>query len=251
MSHPWLQLAVHPSWEEFLTDARRSQIVDIAAQVGEPHNPAPERVLRFLQTDLDRLQVVLLGQDPYPQPGVATGRAFEVGGLHSWQAPFPQTSLRNLLRLLYRTDRGIADYADIPRFTAIRSMIAKGEWHILPPDRLFAHWEQQGVLLLNTCLTVDDQPLQHQALWQEFTEQLLQYISLRRTDLCWFLWGKSAQQLLPWIEYGVIYPSRHPMLCSPKFDDDFLKAECFQETWHQIDWLGKDSAWKGETSDDQ
>jgi uracil-DNA glycosylase len=238
MLDSWLNLSIHPSWGSWLTDQRRGQLASIQQQIETMYYPAPRQVLRFLSTDLGQLHVVILGQDPYPQPGVATGRAFEVGGLTSWLTPFPQTSLRNILRLLYKTSQGIVDYSKIPSFTAIRRQIADEEWQILPPDQLFARWEEQGVLLLNTCLTVDGTPMSHRALWHDFTCELLQYISREKGELNWFLWGKSAQEFIPWIEYGVVYPSRHPMMCSAKYDDDFLKAVCFQETWDLVDWLG-------------
>lgn len=238
MTDQWLGIGIHPSWQEFLSDYRWRQLADIRRQVGNGYNPAPENVLHFLKTDLNRLQVVILGQDPYPQPGIATGRAFEVGGLASWLTPFPQTSLRNILRLLYKASQLISEYDQIPSFITIRNYIQAGTWRILPPDQLFAFWEQQGVLLLNTCFTVNGAPLEHKPIWLEFTRDLLQYISWQRSDLRWFLWGKSAQEFLPWIDFGVIYPSRHPMMCSPKYEDDFLKAEYFQETWDLINWLG-------------
>lgn len=238
MADLWLDIDIHPSWQEFLSDYRQEQLASIHRLAGEGCNPAPSHVLRFLETDLNRLQVVILGQDPYPQPGVATGRAFEVGGLTSWTTAFPQTSLRNILRLLYKTSQQIEEYGQIPKLTTIRDRIQTGAWRILSPDQLFASWEEQGVLLLNTCLTVNGIPMEHKPLWLEFTRELLQYVSWRRDNLCWFLWGKSAQEFLPWIEMGVIYPSRHPMMCSPKYEDDFLRAECFQETWNLINWLG-------------
>lgn len=238
MADTWLDIDIHSSWGRFLSAQRCEQLAEIRRQVGEKYSPAPDQVLRFLQTDLDQLRVVILGQDPYPQPGVATGRAFEVGGLTSWLTPFPQTSLRNILRLLYRDSLRITEYAQIPTFSTIRRLMQTGEWQALPPHRLFADWERQGVLLLNTCLTVNGTPLEHRSLWLDFARDLVQFISEQKTDLYWFLWGKNAQEFMPWIDYGVIYPSRHPMMCSPKFEDDFLKAECFQETWHVVNWLG-------------
>lgn len=234
----WLAIDIHSSWNDFLSAERLVQLATIRQAVDAGYSPAPERVLHFLRLDLRRLHVVILGQDPYPQPGIATGRAFEVGGLNSWLKPVPQASLRNILRLLYRTDQQIDRYDQIPSFNAIRESIARQEWNLLPPDRLFANWEEQGVLLLNTCFTVKRTPLQHQSIWIDFTRDLLQYISGVVGDLAWFLWGKQAQELMPWIELGTIYPCRHPMMCSAKYEDDFLKADCFQETANRINWLG-------------
>ncbi len=238
-SNPWLQQDIHPSWRPFLSGERGQQLESIQRQVSKTeYNPAPERVLRFLQLDLQQLKVVILGQDPYPQPGVATGRAFEVGGLTDWQQPFPQTSLRNILRLLYRSDQRIDLYERIPSWQAIREQIHRGDWRILSPDRLFASWEQQGVLLLNTCLTVKNEPLGHQQLWLTFTCRLLEYISAEQPGLTWFLWGKHAQSFMPWITAGKILQSRHPMICSSNYEQDFLKSDCFLKTWGEVNWLG-------------
>lgn len=228
----------HTSWAAFLNDYRHEQLSQIAGEIGSSYDPAPEKVLRFLTTDLNKMQVVILGQDPYPQPGVATGRAFEVHGLTSWTDKFPQASLRNIVRLLYSTYQEIEDYEEIPKFQQIREAIAREEWRILPPHQLFAAWEQQGVLLLNTCLTVNGKPGEHAAIWLDFTRALLQFISNERTDLNWFLWGKQAQAFMPFIDYGIIYCSRHPMLSSPRYEDDFLRSECFSSTKEQVNWLG-------------
>ena len=201
----WLPRDMHASWQNFLDTGRIKQLHQIAEQVGEQYDPAPELVLRFLTTDLSQMQVVILGQDPYPQPGVATGRAFEVGGLTTWTTPFAQASLRNILRLLYKTDHGITDYGAIPAFKQIRQEIQQDSWRILPPHRLFAAWERQGVLLLNTSFTVGDRPGSHRTLWLEFTQGLVQFISSNEPQICWFLWGQHAQSFIPQISQGVTF----------------------------------------------
>lgn len=238
MGNTLLPADIHPSWTQFCNDYRQEQLEHIASQIGTGYNPAPDKVLRFLTTDLSNTKVVILGQDPYPQPGVSVGRAFEVNGLTSWQEKFPQSSLRNIVRLLYSTYHGITVYEEIPKFQQIREETRRGEWRILPPNELFASWEAQGVLLLNTCLTVKNKPGEHQAIWLDFTRDLLQFISNERTDLNWFLWGKQAQAFMPFIDYGIIYCSRHPMLSSPSYEDDFLRSECFSSTKELINWLG-------------
>lgn len=238
MGNTLLPADIHPSWTQFCNDYRQEQLEHIASQIGTGYNPAPDKVLRFLTVDLSKTEVVILGQDPYPQPGVSVGRAFEVNGLTSWQEKFPQSSLRNIVRLLYSSYHGITEYEEIPKFQRIREEISRGEWRILPPNKLFASWEAQGVLLLNTCLTVKNKPGEHQAYWLDFTRDLLQFISNERTDLNWFLWGKQAQAFMPFIDYGIIYCSRHPMLSSPSYEDDFLRSECFSSTKELINWLG-------------
>ena len=229
---------VHSSWTSFLDEKRQKQLQEIAAALGTNFDPAPEQVLRFMTTDLQKLQVVILGQDPYPQAGIATGRAFEVGGLTSWTDKFPQASLKNIVRLLYSSYQNIREYAAIPKFKEIRRQIEQGEWHILPPHKLFESWEQQGVLLLNTCLTVSGKPGGHAHLCADFSRELIRFISEQRPDLYWFLWGKQAQAMQPYVINGNLHCSRHPMLSSPRYADDFLRSDCFRSTQQLVNWLG-------------
>lgn len=240
MSLDWLNIYIHESWTGFLTAERRQELRTIAAKVGEHYDPPAPRVLRFLTTDLGKVRVVILGQDPYPRPGVATGRAFEVEGLNSWQDKFQQASLKNILRLLYRSYNNIETYGQIPPFTKIRQEIKRGAWPILPPRALFQSWEDQGALLLNTTFTVNKKPGGHRSLWKDFTLELLEYISQEGDELHWFLWGQQAQAFLPCISGGHVHSSRHPMLCSPSYGDDFLKSDCFNMTKQKINWLGCD-----------
>jgi len=236
-----IPINVHASWEAFLADPWVNRYLEEAEErLGDAINPRKENILRFLTTDLNTRKVVLLGQDPYPQQGVATGRAFEVGGLKSWHQPFRQVSLKNMLRLIYITYHPVAHYKSIPTFGRVLMEMDAGSFQILPPDRLFASWEEQGVLLLNTWLSVEvSRPGSHGALWQPFSERLLTYISVQRPDLCWFLWGKNAQENKPFIKNGRFYECRHPMMCSESYADDFLKSTCLKETMSIIDWKGK------------
>lgn len=229
---------IHPTWFDFLNDERTKMIHDISCRIGDNVNPDISNILRFLKLDLSKIKVVILGQDPYPEKGVATGRAFEVGGLQSWDQTFRQVSLKNIIRLLHKSYNNITKYEDILSFSQIKNEIKEGRFPLLPPDKLFISWEKQGVLLLNTSLScVPQKPKSHALLWQEFACQLIEYIS-KKSDLCWFLWGKHANSMKQLIHEGTFFVSRHPMLCSSKYDDDFLKSECFLKTKHIVNWLG-------------
>lgn len=231
---------IHSSWTDFLNAERIETIKDISQKIGENVNPEYKNILRFLSVDLSNVKVVILGQDPYPEKGVATGRAFEVGGLKTWEQPFKQVSLKNIVRLIHKSYSNIEKYEDIFSFNRIKNEIKEGRFPILPPDRLFESWEKQGVLLLNTSFScVPNNPESHAMLWQEFSRRLIGYIS-EKYNLCWFLWGKHAISMRGVINKGEFYVSRHPMLCSSKYDDDFLKSDCFTETKHLINWLGAD-----------
>lgn len=231
---------VHPSWHDFLDAWAVDFLNDIEKELDGDTNPDREHMLRFLTTDLATRKVVLLGQDPYPEKGVATGRAFEVGGLDSWTRPFRQVSLKNMVRLIYKASQNIEDYAAVPTFRKILEEMGAGRFQLAEPCRLFKSWEEQGVLLLNIWFSVKpSQPGSHRTLWQPFSERLIAFISKQRPDLIWFLWGKGAMTCKAFIQSGTLYECRHPMMCSEAYEDDFLKSSCMKDTLSIIDWKGK------------
>ena len=221
------------SWLPLLEDSREMLESIHTAVSGDGFLPGAERVLRFSQVPLPRVRVVILGQDPYPQPGAATGRSFEVGGLADWTKPFRQSSLRSIVRAVYG-----AYHTEIPAWNEVRAHIADGSFPIAPPDRLWDALEEQGVLFLNAYLTVaPGKPGAHRTLWLPFSHKLVRYIDEAVPDCAWFLWGSDARGFAAEILHGRRYESRHPMLTGP-WDDDFLKNPCFRETKDQINWLG-------------
>ncbi|MBD3766037.1 MAG: uracil-DNA glycosylase [Rhodobacterales bacterium] len=132
-----------------------------------PCAPAPDAVFRALAlTPPDRVRVVILGQDPYATPGRATGLAFSFP-----PGQEPRDSLRNIL-------------AELTADTGIRR--AGGD---------LAGWAAQGVLLLNTVLTVPlGQPGGHRRLgWQAITARLLAPLAAR--PVAFLLWGRDAAAL--------------------------------------------------------
>lgn len=178
---------IHDSWNDFLTAEVLERLDEIESRIGDNFNPDRQHVLRFLETDARNLKIVILGQDPYPAP-IATGRAFEVKHLTSWSQPFRQVSLKNIVRLLYKTYRNIQEYSQIPSFDRIKDEIEKGQFPILPPSRLFDSWERQGVLLLNTYLTCERwKPNSHREIWGDFAEGIIRYIVQKSPDCQWFL----------------------------------------------------------------
>jgi uracil-DNA glycosylase len=229
---------IHDSWNEFLTIEILDRLDKIESQIGENFNPEREFVLRFLNSNIFAMQVVILGQDPYPSP-IATGRAFEVKNLTSWMQPFKQVSLKNIVRLLYKTYQGIENYSDIPSFDEIKEKIRRGEFRILPPHQLFESWDKQGVLLLNTYLTCEKGiSNSHREIWGDFAVEIIRYIVKKNPCVNWFLWGKEANQYSYLLPQNRIYKSRHPMMCNETYTNDFLKSDCFQKTMDRINWLG-------------
>jgi len=228
---------LHPSWNIFLTDDIILELETIERKIGNNINPAPENVLRFMICNLYDIKVVILGQDPYPETGRATGRAFEVGDLTSWNQKFRQVSLKNIIRLIYKNYNGISEYSDIKKFSEIQKEIKEGKFSILPPHKIFKSWEKQGVLLLNTYLSVEAGITgSHISIWQKFSEELLKFISDENRNISWFLWGRMAEEKKQFIKYGKYYISRHPMMCSELYEDDFLRSDCFKDTMDIINW---------------
>ncbi len=228
---------VHPSWRPFFTAEILHLLEDIDQGMTGVCNPEPSAVLRFAQQPLEEVQVLILGQDTYPALGVATGRAFEVGGLTSWHSPCPQNSLRSIIRRLYADHSGKNPYDSDMK--TVREAITWGEFPVLDPDLLFDSWAEQGVLLLNTALSCQaGKAGSHVSIWKPFAQQLLAFIAIHCPHIHVFLWGSFAQGFASVFSTQTIHMCRHPMLCSVKYEDDFLKFTGFQETSHLIRWMG-------------
>ncbi|HKL99823.1 MAG TPA: uracil-DNA glycosylase [Mobilitalea sp.] len=230
---------ISSSWKEFLSKDILDKLHDIEIRIGYDYTPVIDKIMRFLSVDLDKASVCIIGQDVYYQPGVATGRAFEVNDLYSWNSKFRQVSLKNILRLIHKSYRGITDYEEIKKYSDILNEIENGSFPILTPDKWFDSLEEQGVIFLNSSLTcMINKPNSHKDVWKDFSIQLINYMSLKRPDLIWFLWGNEAISKRQYIPNGIFFESRHPMLCSRTYDNDFLKSSCFKETMNIINWLG-------------
>lgn len=145
--------------------------------------PEADRFRALSLTPPDRTRVVILGQDPYPTPGHANGLAFSVA---------PGVALPKSLRNIYRElDDDIGS---------------------VPTDGDLTPWAEQGVLLLNTALSVPSgQASGHATLgWGKLTEQVLARLSDR--PRAFILWGKHAQGFRPCIpgEGHLFIESPHP-----------------------------------------
>ena len=119
-------------------------------------------------TPLQTIKVVILGQDPYPTPGNAHGLAFST--LEDGRV-LP-ASLKNIYKELL-ADLGVP----------------------IAPHGNLTKWAQQGILLLNTVLTVEaGAPQSHEKIgWQEITDQIIRAIAAQTKKTIFVLWGKSAQ----------------------------------------------------------
>jgi len=221
-------ISIHNSWNEFFTDEILQILKNIEDSIGDDFTPNAENIFRVLNNDLSRLKCCILGQDPYPQPGVATGRAFEVSGVNSWQDKKINFSLKNMLRLLHKNYMHMEFVSSIKN---VREDIENNKFPVLTPDKIFVHWERQGVLLLNTSLTCrTGSSNSHAELWPEFTSQLVQFITEKNNNVKWLLWGRDAQRFAECIADDRKYKSFHPRLNGTGpgsffYENHFLKID--------------------------
>jgi uracil-DNA glycosylase len=146
--------------------------------------PDAQRFAALALTPLEETRVVILGQDPYPTPGHANGLAFST----------------------------TADVSPLPRslLNIFKELQADTDLHAATGD--LRHWARQGVLLLNTSLSVPaGEANGHKDLgWNALVQQVLSVTSARPT--AYVLWGKQAQRLEKHIHPGdhLILKSAHP-----------------------------------------
>ncbi|KOO49776.1 uracil-DNA glycosylase [Viridibacillus arvi] len=138
----------------------------------------------FRYTSYDDVKVVILGQDPYHGEGQAHGLSFSVK-----QGVKHPPSLQNMLKEL-ESDLGLP----------------------IPIDGTLTKWAEQGVLMLNTVLTVrEGQAHSHKKQgWEQFTDTVIQKLSDREQPIIFVLWGKPAQQ-----KKRLIDTSRHAIIEAP------------------------------------
>ncbi len=164
------------SWQEFFQIEKQkpyfqsaTDFVAAERKAGKVVYPEEDLVFSALDmTPLEKVRVIILGQDPYHGLGQAHGLAFSV--LSGVQIP---PSLRNIFKEI-KDDIG----GDVPVSGCLNS------------------WAGQGVLLLNTVLTVEaGRPASHVGIgWEEFTDQVIAVLNDTKKDLVFLLWGAHAQK---------------------------------------------------------
>lgn len=188
-----------PGWAEALAEAEpaRHAAWENVSGVLSQLCPRPERVFHAFDRGFADVRVVILGQDPYPTAGQATGLAFAVPP----EVATPPT-LRNILAEL-RDDAIASGWVDPAPDNGPHAQLVRTD---------LEHWASQGVLLLNSVLTCRvGESLAHERVgWQMFTAQVLRALCARKTPPVAVLWGRHAQALgrgLPWL---ATVESSHP-----------------------------------------
>ncbi|GAB3699337.1 uracil-DNA glycosylase [Mariniluteicoccus flavus] len=179
-----------PDWADALAPvaddiARMGEFLRAENAAGRGYLPSGENVLRAFRLPLADVRVLLVGQDPYPTPGHAVGLSFSVA---ADVRPLPK-SLVNIYRELH-DDLGVPP-------------AVSGD---LTP------WFEQGVLLLNRCLTVQPgKSAAHRGKgWEAITQRAIEALVERRGPLVAILWGRDAQSLIPMLGGMPHVKSVHP-----------------------------------------
>lgn len=157
----------------------------------KPICPAQSNVFKAFEVyPYDKLKVVMLGQDPYPQKGVATG-------------------------ILFGNKEGTRDEDLSPSLQIIKEAAINFETphNCIIFDPTLESWAKQGILMINSALTVEmDKIGSHMMLWRPFIASLLKKLSENETGIIYVLFGKQAQTFKPYInkQFNTVLEENHP-----------------------------------------
>lgn len=228
---------IHSDYYDFFTLDRVIKIDNFIKEMDIKkinYTPSKENIFKVFSDSISSRKVCLIGKDPYFQEGVATGLSFEVNK-SSWDDPDINTSLKNIVKLIYKTYTGKSE--DISK---IREEIENKKFLILPPNRLIKSWKEQGVLLVSAALTtIVGKAGEHHKFWDPFTGALLEYISAKNPNIVYFLWGKDAEIFEKNILSGEIIKHNHPAISGNLSNEkDFMNGKSFEKTKNIINWTG-------------
>ena len=193
------------SWHDLFNaqKVKINNIIESLATVKFDVYPEKENYFKaFELTAANKTKVIILGQDPYHNPNQANGLCFSVPSTEELPA-----SLKNIYKALYY-DLGIQ-----------------------PIHGDLSQWATQGVLLLNTCLTVEkNRPYSHKDLgWQDFTTATINYLNCMHQHLVFLLWGGYARNYTKYISKNhTILTAPHPSPLSAY--RGFLECRHFSKT---------------------
>ena len=170
---------VDPSWRNIINSLSYQEPLQQLNEEILPnisYQPAKQDIFKVFETPVNKIKVVILGEDPYSTPGNAVGKAFAINE----NAKIPAS-----LRIIKEEIR-----AEIPGGNEVGLL----NWQTLD------HWTKQGVFLLNTALTVETGNAgSHLKYWEEFTKRIISYISSEQPCI-WVLWGRKVQNFIPHIK---------------------------------------------------
>lgn len=198
------------NWDKVLKDEiNKDYFKELINTINNLYNekiiyPKKEDIFNAFKLDYKDVKVVILGQDPYHGEGEAHGYAFS-----SLKTPIPP-SLKNIYKELY-SDLGIE-----------KNML---DGNLLP-------WVKEGVMLLNTGLTVEkDKPNSHKNLkWNVFTDKVIEKLNEREEPIVFILWGNNARLKKDLITNPIhlVIESAHPSPFSAR--NGFFNSKPFSKT---------------------
>lgn len=209
---------VYSNWNEFIVAEQQKpyyQTLKVELQREYTENicyPVKENIFRaFAETPLDKVKVVILGQDPYHEPGQAMGLSFSVPN----GCPLPP-SLKNI-------------------FKEIGDELNFKDYHKARTNGDLSGWASQGVLLLNSTLSVrKGEANSHAKLgWREFTDNALAVLNQINQPIVFILWGAFAKEKKKLLDNPnhLILESPHPSPFSAQKgffgNDHFKKCNSF------------------------
>ena len=209
-------------WRDVITDvALGFEQVDATLELGPgepifparrgrtlPGAPAGAHMLRAFDGIAPAdVRCVILGQDPYPCPAFATGRAFEAGNVARWREldKMFSPSVRAVVQLIVAARTGEADYArSFAQWPATLAAIEDGAVELEEPADLADRWVRSGALLLNASLTLTrfqragdpHQARGHLPLWRPLMARVLDHLARRRTPVVFLGFGDAAAETL-------------------------------------------------------
>ena len=186
----WKKALMKDFGAEYMKELKKKLVEEMKAGI-VVYPPSKQIFNAFNLTPFDKVKVVILGQDPYHGKGQAHGLSFSVpNGVN------PPPSLVNIFKEI-ENDLGIKKSKDSP-------------W--IRQNGNLENWAKQGVLLLNTILTVRaNSPASHRNLgWEKLTNAAIKALSDKREHLVFLLWGKFAQE-----KESLIDASKHLVLKAP------------------------------------
>lgn len=219
------KVKIEASWKSVLKEEFRKEYFDGISNFLKAEKSKGKRIYppgnlifnAFALTPIDKLKVVIIGQDPYHGPGEAIGLCFSVPP--GVRVP---PSLKNIYKEI-NVDCG----------------------HPIPNHGDLTYWAQQGVFMLNAMLTVEHKsPGSHKAIgWQSFTDAVIRKVSEEKSNVVFLLWGRFAQgkkTLIDEMKHYVL-EAAHP---SPLARNAFSGCKHFSKTneilkkhgLDQIDW---------------
>lgn len=211
IGNDWDKLLSEETQKEYMKNLHNFLAVEYTEKTIYP--PKSEIFTAFSLTPYNEVRVVILGQDPYHQPNQAHGLAFSVK-----EGNPPPPSLKNIYKEIYNS-----------------SKIESTNGAKCPQSGDLTRLAKQGVLLLNTVLTVrDSQAGSHRNHgWEQFTDFVISLLNERENPIIFMLWGGDAKKKIPLITNcrHIILTAAHPSPLSAYNGffgcDHFNKANAF------------------------